>query len=217
MSAQPKAQPRRSREETKLHRRQQLVDATIDCIARLGFAETTVARVAETAGLSQGIVIFHFKSKEQLLVEALRHLAEEYQQTWRQAMARAGGEDAPALDRICALVAADFAPALCSRKKVAVWHAFWGESKARPVYRQICGERDDDRFREMESACEDLRPGQGWQLAAMIDSLSDGFWQRMHLDPGSYDRAGVLSLMGRQLLALFPEHEAALRQRLDLS
>lgn len=213
MTVQPKQPVRRSREETRIHRRQQLVDATIDCIARLGFAETTVARVAQAAGLSQGIVIFHFKSKDQLLVEALRHLAEEYQQAWRQAMTRAGGETAPALERICALVAADFAPALSTRKKVAVWHAFWGESKARPVYQEICGERDDARFREMERACEELRPGQGWQFAAMIDSLSDGFWQRMHLDPRTYDRGKVLGLMGCQLQALFPEQASAIGAR----
>jgi TetR/AcrR family transcriptional repressor of bet genes len=43
-------------------RRQQLIDATIRCVAQLGLAETTIATVAQEAGLSQGIINLHFQS-----------------------------------------------------------------------------------------------------------------------------------------------------------
>ena len=59
--------------EIKESRRVQLIEATIDTLARHGFAEFTLAQVAEAAGLSQGIVNFYFHSKEALLVETLKY------------------------------------------------------------------------------------------------------------------------------------------------
>ena len=50
-------------------RRQQLIDATVACIARKGMGSTTLGDVAKEAGLSQGIVNLHFESKENLLNE----------------------------------------------------------------------------------------------------------------------------------------------------
>ena len=39
---------------------------------------TTIATVAREAGLSQGIINLHFQTKERLLTETLRYLADEY-------------------------------------------------------------------------------------------------------------------------------------------
>ena len=51
------------RKATRPVRRQQLIDSTIAVLARKGYAGLTVADVAKEAGLSAGIVIFHFNSK----------------------------------------------------------------------------------------------------------------------------------------------------------
>ena len=59
-------------------RRRELIDATIKCIARKGLGNTTLADVAREAGLSQGIVNLHFKSKDNLLAETLKSVADEY-------------------------------------------------------------------------------------------------------------------------------------------
>ena len=45
------------------------VRTTIASIARRGFADTTLAHVADGAKLSRGIVNFYFRSKEELLVD----------------------------------------------------------------------------------------------------------------------------------------------------
>ena len=55
------------RKATRDVRRQQLIEATIKVLGQKGYAATTVADVARAAGLSTGIVIFHFDSKDQLL------------------------------------------------------------------------------------------------------------------------------------------------------
>ena len=50
----------------------------MDCIDKLGLSQTTLARIAERAGISQGNVVFHFRNKEALLDQTLRHLDDEY-------------------------------------------------------------------------------------------------------------------------------------------
>jgi len=96
---------RRGRKASKEVRRLQLIEATIDSLAKRGYAETTMADVADGAGLSRGIVNFHFESKEKLLIATLQHMYEEYSSHWRQALERAGEDPA---DQLKALVAADF-------------------------------------------------------------------------------------------------------------
>ena len=67
-----KAEPeKRGRKASKETRQQQLIEATIDSLAKRGYSETTMADVADGAGLSRGIVNFHFESKEKLLVATL--------------------------------------------------------------------------------------------------------------------------------------------------
>src|SRR5262245_10309114 len=60
------------RKASKDVRRLQLIEATIDVMARKGYAGTTMADVAKQAGLSSGIVNFHFETKENLLAETLK-------------------------------------------------------------------------------------------------------------------------------------------------
>jgi TetR/AcrR family transcriptional repressor of bet genes len=52
----------RNRKSQSDFRKRQLIDATMDCIDKLGLSQTTLARIAERAGLSQGNVVFHFQS-----------------------------------------------------------------------------------------------------------------------------------------------------------
>ena len=45
-------------------RRAQLIEATIKVVAERGYARATLTEVASRAGLSHGLVNFHFQSKE---------------------------------------------------------------------------------------------------------------------------------------------------------
>ena len=209
---------RRPRKAPRAVRRRQILEATIDSISRVGFADTTLASVARIAGISQASLIFHFKTKDALLVETLRHLAEEYQTIWQAALAAAPSDP---LARICALVTADFDPVLCSRKKVSVWQAFWGEAKSRPIYMRICGERAEERDAVMAEACRALlsalgRPeDEAGTVAAVIDGLCDGLWQSLLLEPGAFSRRDGLRLMFFQLATLFPERTAEIGTQAD--
>lgn len=68
--------PERSLEE---QRRRQLVSAVVACVAEEGFERTTMRNIADRAGVSTGMLNYYFKSKKELVVEAIRHASEGVQ------------------------------------------------------------------------------------------------------------------------------------------
>ena len=114
--------PPTSRKASRPVRRQQLIDATIVVLARKGYSALTVADVAKTAGLSVGIINFHFESKEKLLASCLTHLAEEYYRNWQSAFATPG---ATVAEKLQLVVLGDFNDKIFTPDKLAAWIAFF--------------------------------------------------------------------------------------------
>lgn len=52
-------------------RREQLLRAALEVIVERGYADTRIADVAERAGTSPALVIYYFKTRDQLLTEAI--------------------------------------------------------------------------------------------------------------------------------------------------
>ncbi|MFI6483653.1 TetR/AcrR family transcriptional regulator [Nonomuraea sp. NPDC050663] len=48
-------------------RRTQIADAAAEVVAELGYARTSLARIAERAGISKGVITYHFDSKDEIL------------------------------------------------------------------------------------------------------------------------------------------------------
>ena len=117
-------------------RRSQLIQATIRIIAGHGLSNTTLAKVAQDAGLSPGIVNFYFTSKDQLLLAVLKTLSDEFMARLEAAIAASGSDPGANLE---ALIDAVLESDLSDPNKVAVWYAFWGEARARADYLKACG------------------------------------------------------------------------------
>ena len=62
-------------------RREQLLRAALDVIVTRGYADTRIADVAEHAGTSPALVIYYFKTRDQLLTEALRYSEDQWYAT----------------------------------------------------------------------------------------------------------------------------------------
>lgn len=197
------------RTASKEARRAQLIQATIRSIAKNGLSETTVATVAREAKLSQGIVNLHFQSKDRLLVETLRFVADEYKEAWEQALEEAGPSHA---ERLEALAYVDFGPAVFDRNKVAVWFAYWSETKSRPTYRKLCAERDrgyDSKMKELVEAIIDEGGYRGLDAQNVTDGLSAisaGLWLDLLVNPREIDRDKARATLRTLLERLFPKH-----------
>lgn len=196
-----------SRFDIKEARRIQLIEATIASIARHGFAETTLAHVADGAKLSRGIVNFYFRSKEELLVETLRHMAREYQAHWMSAVEKAG--DTP-VAKLNAMIDSDFDLSTANRKKVGVWYAFWGEARWRPEYLKLCAELSDRYFEQTRALCQQIVDDGGYvdvdadAVARGINAMIDGLWLDILINPGRIDRQTARRTCKAFLARFFP-------------
>ncbi len=68
---------RRTQEERSAATRGKILVATVACLTERGYHGTTTTAVQELAGVSRGALMHHFPCKADLLVGAVRHLAEQ--------------------------------------------------------------------------------------------------------------------------------------------
>ena len=193
-------------------RRDQLIEATIAALARKGFATLTIADVAKEAGLSPGIIIFHFSSKDDLLAAVLGSLANEYHQNWVNRVKEAGPSPA---ERMKAMLLADFDTTVFTHEKLAAWIAFWGETQGRPVYDEIYGSLDAERRAASAALCRELIVEGGYALdphlaMCALEALGDGLWLGLAAQGASL-RTGEQALEpGKVIMAtlrsMFPKH-----------
>lgn len=197
-----------SRELAKEARRLQLIEATIDGIARKGFTDVKIADVAEAAGLSVGIVNFYFKSKDALLIATLKHLVEEYERHVAQSLGRAGKSAAAQID---AMIEADFARTHANRKYVTVWYAFWGETRWRPEFSKLCADLSTSFQASMTESMRQLIEEGGYQdidpslVARGFNAMIDGLWLDMLINPKQTDRDTAKASVRAFLAGLFPK------------
>jgi TetR/AcrR family transcriptional repressor of bet genes len=188
-------------------RKRQLINSTIDCIERLGLSQTTMASIAKHAGVSQGIVVFHFQTKELLLEKTLRRLSDDYGSCWKSAYNNA--EAAP-LARLCALIKAVFSPAICTRKLVGVWYAFWGDSRSRLLYKSLCGKQDIAYSSYLLEQCQMLETTEystlnAYNAALSIESMISGLWQELLIGSPSFKQKEAISTVFKLLQLIYPD------------
>lgn len=198
----------KKRTQSKEKRRVQLIRATIRSIAKNGLSDTTISTVAREAGLSQGIINLHFQSKDRLLLDTLSFVVDEYKTHWEKALDRAGDSSA---ERLRALVEVDFHPSLCDRNKLAVWFAFWSETKSRPTYRKLCAERDRAYDQVIRALFSDLKregsyPVDADTAARGLTAMTEGLWLDMLLSPKNMSRQQALDISMAYLRSVFPGH-----------
>lgn len=70
-----KSKTGRTQQERSAAMRERLLDATVDCLVRYGYAGTTTTRVTELAGVTRGAQVHHFPTRADLVAAAVGHLA----------------------------------------------------------------------------------------------------------------------------------------------
>jgi AcrR family transcriptional regulator len=196
------------RKAPKEYRRDQLIEATINAVARRGLSQTTLSDVAKAAGVSHGLVNFHFQTKEKLLAETIAHLSNDHREAWESAMNAASASPA---DRLNALIEAEFDERYLSPDKLSAWCAFWGEAQSRPLYLEQCGENDRAYIQAFEMACNDLIADGGYQLDCRLAARTlrltiEGVWLELTLSarPYSFEEARQTAFFCAA--TLFPRH-----------
>jgi TetR/AcrR family transcriptional repressor of bet genes len=179
ISNQPTQPSKRDRSAGNEARRRQLIEATIESISVHGLNKTTLGTVTKIAKLSHGVVNFHFKSKDLLLLEAMRFLVDEHLDHWQTGLDQAGDS---ASDKLLAIIATDFDEKIANARRLSVWFAYWGEVNNRPAYREIAGNNDRQRRNEIKRLCRILTEQGEYQdidaeiFSTNLEALIDGLW-----------------------------------------
>ena len=83
--------PRRTQAERSATTRVLLLDATIDSLIEVGYANTTTTAIAERAGLSRGAQMHHYPAKADMVADAVERLADKRLEQMRGEVARLRG------------------------------------------------------------------------------------------------------------------------------
>ncbi|MGI9514880.1 MAG: TetR family transcriptional regulator C-terminal domain-containing protein [Anderseniella sp.] len=207
MTLSERSRPRKAARDV---RRRQLMEATIDVLAARGYASLTIGDVSRAAGLSVGIVNFHFDSKAALLADTLKYLAVQYRANWTAAVERAGDDPAA---RLYAMTSADFGEDVCTPRTLQAWVSFWAEAQSQPAYDEVYGEEEAEYLRTLETMCAELSRQGGYDRAQsgkldarVINALTDGLWVALAHTPPGITRSQALSALHNCLAAFYPAH-----------
>lgn len=205
-----------SRAAAKAERRQNLIEATITSIARYGLSGTTLARVTEIAGVSMGLVNFHFETKERLLEAVLTHLADDQRTFWHRRNQDASLSTA---DRLMAIIDSRFHGRVSDRRSLAIWFAFWGDASAREIYRRVVGGVDEEIL-EATVAILTLMVQEGGytnldplETALAMEAMYDGLRLNMLLYPEEFNSLNSRARALDFVAAILPCHFNATRGR----
>ena len=107
-------------------RREQLLRSALEVIVARGYADTRIADVAEHAGTSPALVIYYFKTRDQLLTEALRYSEDAWYAAGTQRLAAI----ATAAGRLTELIAMTCLPDTdpAARTEWLLWLDLWALS-----------------------------------------------------------------------------------------
>jgi TetR/AcrR family transcriptional repressor of bet genes len=193
-------------------RRQELIQATIAIIACHGYSGTTVARVARKAGLSTGLMNFHFDSKDRLFRATFDFLAAEYQQVWDRNLAAAGDAPGP---RVTAMIESYFDRRVFTRDKLAVWFTFWSDAELRDRYRAAAARIERRYIAALETEIRHLIADAGRStseakpVTVAVSAMVDGYWLQAMIYPKRFDRkaavAACLAFLKLRLPGTFPK------------
>jgi AcrR family transcriptional regulator len=127
MTSAPAREPQQDRSRAT---RARLLEAAIACLAELGWTASTVAVVAERAGVSRGAAQHHFPTRESLFTAALEHVSQVRANEMKRELAELPGGESPDTAAVVELVMSLFTGTVF-RAALALWVAAAAEPQLR--------------------------------------------------------------------------------------
>jgi AcrR family transcriptional regulator len=182
-------------------RREQMLRAALDVIAERGYAESRIADVAERAGTSPALVIYYFKTKDQLLTEAIRFSED----TWYEAGTRRMAAIPTAAGKLEEIVAMSCLPEADSEppSSWALWLDLWAQALRHAEVASV-RQKFDERWRDTIATlvlegqeAGEFGPVNPADFAATLSALLDGFAIQIALEDPTVDAGRAFELTMR--------------------
>lgn len=178
-----RAAVRKKREVNARQRRDDLIEATIHCVAEFGIAGASVERIGAAAGVSRSLFRHYFGSKNQLLVEAFQRLADEF----RAVHGEVGAESEDPEAELRSLIQRTVNGPLFSPDRVHAWFGFWHAARTNPDLQRIneaVYALERERYRRLLQAAAEKRGRDldAKQAGNALAALADGVWLEFLVD-----------------------------------
>jgi AcrR family transcriptional regulator len=170
-------------------RREQIVRATIRCLAREGYTRLTMKKVAREAGVSQGILHYYFADKRAMLAATLEVVTRDLDRRVAAAQSRTGRDPRA---RLRALVRACLEVAVGRPEFWVVFVEFWGEMLHDRRLRDLNTEVYSRTRRLIGRLIAEgvragrFRPVDPQRAAAVVLGLIDGLSLQLTFDPETF-------------------------------
>lgn len=173
-------------------RRQELAAAAYEILQEEGMSGVTLAKVAERAGMSKGIVVHYFGGKDALL-EAVMRLANSMLRD--EVIARMNLATSPR-GRLDAIIDGNFSPAFFKPEICNAWLSLCAEVPRNRAFARIQRAIHARMRSNLLSALRHLLPPERREAAVIgITAMIDGLWLRFGLGQDGLDHARVMAQM----------------------
>ncbi|EHH1180709.1 transcriptional regulator BetI [Vibrio vulnificus] len=163
-------------------RRPQLVSATMTVIDRVGLHAASVSLISQEAGVSSGIINHYFGGKHGLLEETMRDIL---RQLSCDATKRLNSLPKQAhMQRINAILDANFVGFQSESKVIKTWLAFWSYSMHDEALKRLQRVNEKRLLSHLKRELKALMSKEQADIVAQgIAALIDGIWLRGALNP----------------------------------
>ncbi|ENK2926619.1 transcriptional regulator BetI [Vibrio vulnificus] len=163
-------------------RRPQLVRATMTVIDRVGLHGASVSLISQEAGVSSGIINHYFGGKHGLLEETMRDIL---RQLSCDATKRLNSLPKQAhMQRINAILDANFVGFQSESKVIKTWLAFWSYSMHDEALKRLQRVNEKRLLSHLKRELKALMSKEQADIVAQgIAALIDGIWLRGALNP----------------------------------
>jgi AcrR family transcriptional regulator len=174
-----------SREVTE-QRREQMLRAALEVIVERGYAETRIADVAERVGISPALVIYYFKTRDQLLTEALGYSEDLWYATGTRRLESITTAAGQLTEMIAMTCLPDTDPA--ARGEWLLWLDLWALSPRNAGVAAV-RRKFDERWRQAIKAivlagqeAGEFAPADADEFAVTLSALLDGMAVQIALE-----------------------------------
>ncbi|MFK7872330.1 MAG: TetR/AcrR family transcriptional regulator [Oligoflexales bacterium] len=178
-----------SKSEVASERKQQIVTATVECITRHGYHNFSMQDVANTAGVSKGIIHYYFLNKDDLMMAVLEQVATNIELVLQSCMTNHSDPE----EQLRALVHILLDIARSSKEYYQVSMDFWTQINQKPEIHAVIA-KHYQKFRE--TCIRVIQSGIDKQIFAPIDpfeyssyliAIADGLSLQWLFDPESFN------------------------------
>ena len=192
-------------------RREEIVSGLLRAMARRGYERASVQEIAREAGLTPGLVHYHFSTKLEVLLELVARIGRLLGERFRRRLARAGSSPRP---RLFAYIDAHVGLGPdADAHAMACWVAIGAEALRQPAVRKVYERAVASDLGGLRDLLRDVLRDEGRSeervtaMAAGLRAAIEGAYQLGCAAPGTIPRgsaAPMLRRMAEGLIAAEP-------------